>query len=251
MSILGTKEWMPHSENCISGCSNDCRYCYAKIRAIRYRQKTAENWPIMVPNKRSQKPVRYLEGGVMFPTTHDLHIEHADIWLPFLRSLLEAGNDVLIVTKAQFSAIDTICEDLVRFKDQIEFRLTIGTDDDNVAAYWELGAPTPTERLSCLRYLHNEGYKSSVSMEPLLISSPKRFIDAQIRPWISGTIWVGLMNYHKFDDAIPQERYQHALQSRQNMEDVYWSLKCNDKIRWKDSVQDLLGITQTGERVVK
>ena len=251
MSILGTKEWMPHSENCMKGCQNDCIYCYAKKRAIQYRQKTDENWHVMEPNKRLQRPIRYLDGGVMFPTTHDLHVEHADIWLPFLRSLLEAGNDVLIVTKAQFLAIKLICKELPEFKDKMEFRLTIGTDVDRVAAYWEPGAPAPAERLNCLQYLYSSGYKSSVSMEPLLISSPKRFIDAQIRPWVSGTIWVGLMNYHKFDDDIPEERYQRALQSRQNMEDVYWSLKCNDKIRWKDSVQDLLGITQTGERVVK
>jgi DNA repair photolyase len=32
----GTKEWADHNVNCIRGCSNDCRYCYAKIMAKRF-----------------------------------------------------------------------------------------------------------------------------------------------------------------------------------------------------------------------
>ena len=26
----GTREWAEHNENCIKGCRNNCRYCYAK-----------------------------------------------------------------------------------------------------------------------------------------------------------------------------------------------------------------------------
>ena len=248
MSILGTKEWMPHNENCMKGCQNDCRYCYGKLRAIRYKQKTAENWHIEVPNKRSQKPIRYLEGGVMFPTTHDLHIESSGIWMPFLRGLLEKGNDVLIVTKPQFEAVKLICEECSEYRDQIEFRLTIGTYLDDVAAYWEPGAPSPSERLQALSYIFSHGFKVSISMEPLLIGEPFQFIEKGLMPQITGNIWIGLMNYYKFDPIIEFEMHQQWVQSKVNMQRVYERLKNNPKVRWKDSVQDLLGITQTGER---
>ena len=245
--ILGTKEWMPHNENCIKGCSNDCKYCFGKLRAIRYKQKTAENWHIMEPNKRSTKPIRYLKGGVMFPTTHDLHIEHADWWMPFLRGLLEKGNDVLIVTKPQYEAVKLICDTFTEYKDKMEFRLTIGTTNPEVAAYWEPGAPSIRDRYAALVRISTLGYKVSISMEPLLIAQPKEIIDRVFMPWVTGDVWIGLMNYYKFNPAIPEEAYQMNLQSKPNMLRVYESLKDNPKIRWKDSVQDLLGITQNGE----
>lgn len=247
MTITGTKDWRPDNENCMEGCQNDCRYCYAKLMAIRYKRRTTENWHIMEPNKRSKKPIRYLEGGVMFPTTHDLHIEHAGIWMPFLRGLLEKGNDVLIVSKPEYAAIWLICRELAAFKDQIEFRFTIGTNDDRVAAYWEPGAPSPSDRLMAVAHTCTLGYKVSISMEPLLIESPKKMIDALFMDWITGTIWIGTMNHYHLDPTIPEEAYQIKVQSHDNMRRVYDSLKYNPKIRWKDSVQKLLGVPQSCE----
>lgn len=251
MSIKGTKEWMPHNENCMKGCKNDCRYCYAKLRAIRYKQKTAENWHVMEPNKRFLKPIRYLDGGVMFPTTHDLHIEHVDTWMPFLRGLLERGNGVLIVSKPQYKAIEKICTELNEFSDQIEFRFTIGTNDEDTRGFWEPNAPMIGERLGCLSLAYEEDCKTSVSMEPLLMKDPAPFIK-NFERWVTGTIWIGLMNYLKASDFSESElgwySKQCAINCKPNMLRVYESLKNNPKIRWKDSVQDLLGITQRGGR---
>lgn len=54
-------------------------------------------------------------------------------------------------------------------------------------------------------------------------------------------------NHYAFNPEIPEESRQIRIQSRENMQKVYESLKDNPQIRWKDSVQKLLGITQTGE----
>lgn len=37
-TVFGTGEWSSSSENCISGCSHNCYYCYAKAMAIRMRR---------------------------------------------------------------------------------------------------------------------------------------------------------------------------------------------------------------------
>ena len=45
--ISGTKEWSIASVNCVTGCENDCRYCYARHDALtRYggRIKSAAEW---------------------------------------------------------------------------------------------------------------------------------------------------------------------------------------------------------------
>ena len=36
----GTQEWSVKTINCCTGCSHDCRYCYAKGMAVRFKQVT-------------------------------------------------------------------------------------------------------------------------------------------------------------------------------------------------------------------
>ncbi|MFX0035186.1 MAG: hypothetical protein ACFE9I_06050 [Candidatus Hermodarchaeota archaeon] len=52
---LGTKEWADSNVNCYFGCSNNCRYCYEKKMAIRFKRKTEESWKLMEPNQKALK----------------------------------------------------------------------------------------------------------------------------------------------------------------------------------------------------
>ena len=250
----GTKEWRPNNENCIEGCSNDCKYCYGKKNAIRFGRRDSGTWKIMRPNARSKHPVKFREGGVMFPTTHDLHIIHVDWWGPFLRQLLERGNDVLIVSKPEFEAIQWICDNCKEHKHQIEFRFTIGSIDDYVLKFWEPGAPGIKERFRALTYAFDHGYKTSVSMEPLLDKDPASLITL-IRPWVSETIWIGTMNHMRQSDFTITELHWYSqmleINSKENMQKIWEANRDNKQIRWKDSVQKLLGISQTGELIKK
>ncbi len=40
----GTKEWADSNFNCILGCLNDCRYCYAKMMAHRFGRIRGNSW---------------------------------------------------------------------------------------------------------------------------------------------------------------------------------------------------------------
>jgi DNA repair photolyase len=237
----GTKEWAEANENCISGCSNNCRYCFGKQMGIQYGRETAETWPIERP--RTTARARKHKGRTMFPTTHDLHYEHVQWWGPFLKQLLELGNDVLIVSKPEQNSIRYICQTFAQYRDQIEFRFTIGTVEQDVVAYWEPGAPMPSKRVGCLSIARSHKFRTSVSMEPLLIEDPRPLIRI-MDDYITGEIWIGCMNHYKFNPEIPEESRQIEIQSRENMQRVYDSLKDNPKIRWKDSVQKLLGVPQ-------
>ncbi|MDD4417090.1 MAG: hypothetical protein PHI70_09950 [Proteiniphilum sp.] len=167
---------------------------------------------------------------------------------PFLREMLENGNDVLVVSKPEYAAIKWICDQFQVYRDKIEFRFTIGTNDDKTAAYWEPSAPSPSDRIIALLWAATAGYKCSISMEPLLIAQPKDMI-GQLMGCVTGEIWIGCMNHYPLNPAIPEEERQIQIQSQENMNNVYESLKDNPQIRWKDSVQRLLGITATGEKV--
>lgn len=43
----GTKEWADYNVNCIKGCYNNCRYCYAKMMAKRFGRSTDDTWENM------------------------------------------------------------------------------------------------------------------------------------------------------------------------------------------------------------
>jgi DNA repair photolyase len=200
----------------------------------------------MAPNKRSEKPIKFKEGGIMFPTTHDLPFKHSDWWMPFLKGLLEKGNDVLIVSKPELASIKLICDTFEDYKDKIEFRFTIGTHDDENRKYWEPGAPRMYERITALIYAYESGYKTSVSMEPLLDKRPEILI-RYIEKFVTETIWIGTMNHMSIADFQNGREMcwfeeMKRINSRENMQRIYDLLKDNPKIRWKDSVRDLLGL---------
>ena len=236
----GTKEWMPNNRNRCDGCKNNCKYCYGKLKAIRYKRRTEEDWHEMRLLKIRQS-TKKADGGIMFPTTHDLHIKHVDCWGPFLKEMLENGNDVLIVTKPEMDSISWIVQNLVQYKEQIEFRFTIGTNDSSVTDYWEPGAPKIAERCIALSFAHSVGWSTSVSMEPLLMESPEKFVSA-MSPTVTGDIWIGIMNHYPLNPEIVEEALQIKIQSRENIQKVYDSLKDNPQIRWKDSIRELLGL---------
>ena len=235
----GTYEWAPARDNCILGCSNDCRYCYAKANAVRFKRETYETWKVEHQNRNAK--AKKHRGRVMFPTSHDLHIEHVNWWGPHLRKLLELGNDVLIVTKAEQAAFGWIVVNLEEYRDQIEFRFTIGTDDSKVTDYWEPGAPKVAERCISLSLANSCRFKTSVSMEPLLMEDPAKFI-SNMDSTVSGEIWIGMMNHYALNPAIPEHSRQIRIQSKENLQKVYEATKDNPKVRYKDSMRELLGL---------
>jgi len=248
MPITGTKEWMPHGVNCIEGCFHACLYCYACGIALRFgRIKDKSEWENEKPSKNANKRITFYKGGVMFPTAHDLRIEDRDWWMPFLQGLLEKGNDVLIVSKPHLVSINLICSSFYKYKSQIEFRFTIGTLDEQVRKFWEPNAPTMEERVDALNCAYTYGFKTSISMEPLLTKYPDQVIN-EIQHLVTETIWIGCMNHMSEKnftcDTIDWYERIKEINSYDNIKRIYEQLKDNPKIRWKDSVRDLLELKE-------
>ena len=64
----GTQEWAASNVNIQDGCEHDCRYCYAKTMAIRFKRATAKSWS--TPHLRQHDvDRRYTKrvGRIMFP----------------------------------------------------------------------------------------------------------------------------------------------------------------------------------------
>jgi len=243
----GTREWADHNVNCIKGCFNNCRYCYAKLMAKRFGRCKEDTWKDMIVNNSAvEKKYGKYKGRVMFPSAHDIiDIPGVkDACLRVISKLLDAGNEVLITTKPRLSIMREICERYARDESQIQFRFTITSKDDRLLSFWEPNAPLFEERFEALQFAYKNGFKTSVSIEPFLDYDPKVLIDV-LSPYITESIWLGPMNYISSNNIPEADRhyYQDIRDNYQveHLQEIYEELKDNPIIKFKDSMINRLG----------
>ena len=234
--MLGTKDWSDKTVNFVSGCENDCRYCYAKGMAIRFKQVEEGQWSKMLVRQHDvEKKHKNYGGIVMFPSSHDITPTVLKETIVVLGNLLTAGNRVLVVSKPRLECIEKICSEFIEFKNDILFRFTIGARNNDILSFWEPGAPTFEERRAALRYAHEKGFATSVSMEPILDMDDVLDLFFELEPYVSDTIWLGKMNHIKknlkFDDQEVKRIEQG--QSQENCDLIYELLKDEAKVKFK------------------
>lgn len=244
----GTREWAVKNVNCLLGCSHDCRYCYARARALQYRRiASAAEW--RTPRLREaevRKRRRKVDGLVMFPSTHDILPEFLPQCEELLDNLLRAGNRVLVVSKPHYDCVTSLCLRFRSHRLQLLFRFTIGALNEELLAYWEPGAPTLSERVCALKQAHEAGYETSVSMEPLLEPGRVDWLIERVEPFVTETIWIGAMNRIKSrvvpgTDPAAIARIE-AGQTPEAIRAIYERWHSHPKLRWKDSYRKVLGL---------
>jgi DNA repair photolyase len=241
----GTREWSDKSINCLMGCEHDCRYCYARESALRFKQiSRSEDWPhpvIRIRDVEKQHP-KY-RGVVMFPTQHDITPRNLPECEKVLLNLLTAGNQVLIVSKPHLQCIERLCRTLAPFIKQVMFRFSIGAMSFDIHAYWEPYAPSFDERILALQHAFTHGFETSVSCEPLL--EPEHAVELfdSLKPFVTDSIWIGKMNKieQRCKDCDPAEIARiHAGQTDAAVIDIYHALKDEPLVRWKESYQEVI-----------
>lgn len=243
---LGTKEWADSNVNCYYGCSNDCRYCYAKKMAIRFKRKTKDTWKEMEPNEKMiKKGYAKRKGRVMFPTSHDITEKSLNGCLTVLEKLIDAENEVLITTKPAYDCVKAICDTFADKKHLVQFRFTITSLDNDKLQFWEAEAPSFEERLKSLKYAYQSGFKTSISIEPFLDKDPFRLVE-KIKEYVTESIWIGKMNYIKASNIPEQDKLNYKairyINSEENLEKVLKHASEYDEefLRIKDSIYNYL-----------
>lgn len=248
--VFGTHEWADKTANFIDGCKHDCKYCYSKEMAIRFKRKTPETWRDEVVRESSlSKTVRKSDNEIiMFPSSHDIHPEHLGESILFLNNLVSVGNNVLIVTKPHYTCIKKICDEFLNFKQQILFRFTIGSSSSKVLKFWEPGATNFNERIRCLKYAYSLGYETSISCEPMLDDNIVDVVE-KTRSYVTDKIWIGKANFlirrlkmNGESDPAVFKKAEELLryQSDENILLLYQSLRNDPKIKWKESIQSII-----------
>jgi DNA repair photolyase len=258
--VSGTKEWAEHNFNCFQGCSHDCVYCYARGMALRFRRvSSAAQWPKeQLRPKMLDKGWRKRRGRIMFPTTHDITPDNLRACESVLVKMLEAGNEILIVSKPHLECIKRLCKTLTPFRGKVMFRFTIGLMDERLRALWEPGAPSFGERLASLRHAYWAGFTTSVSCEPLLEPWNARKLVDRLSPFVTDSIWIGKINNlrrcvgWKLLEDHPDLLRLEEWQTDEKVREVAKGMKGLSLIKWKDSYKKVLGVkrpTKPGQDV--
>jgi len=258
---IGTRQWSNKSINFQTGCEHNCLVCYAKDMSIKYKQTTKNNWgnPRIRIKDVKKKISKWNESMVMFPSSHDITSNNINEAIIVLRKLLEADNEVLIVSKPHYDCIKQICDEFTNYKDKILFRFTIGSYNNKVLKFWEPGAPSLNERMKSLKYAFNNNYETSVSIEPMMDNKVDKVIDA-VKPYVTETIWLGKVNQmwsrlnrntDMKDELVKKAEQLEQWQSDPIILKLYDKYKNDPMIRWKDSIQKVVVRSKKVNKKVK
>jgi len=169
--------------------------------------------------------------------------------LEYLQKWLQVGNNVLIVSKPHLGCIKSLCDNLGNYKDQIVFRFTIGSPSNDVLKFWEPNAPDYEERKASLVYAFDHGFTTSVSCEPILDEDIELMV-YELLPFITDTIWLGKMNFikqrvdtkdWKKEDFDYMKKVESVIKD-EFIRDLYDDFKDNPKVKWKESIKQVLGL---------
>ena len=125
------------------------------------------------------------------------------------------------------------------------FRFTIGTTDEAIAKILEPNAPTPEERIACLKHAYESGFTTSVSAEPMLGGIRTALsIYSAVEPYATGDIWFGKLNRSPVKDRAETElevlSWIKQEQSDEKIRVLHGMLKDLDKVQWKGSIQKVM-----------
>lgn len=244
----GVYEWARYSYNIGTGCSNDCRYCYAREVSTRFANRTGGTTWSQEQAKPSKANIHEAVNDiVMFPSMHDISENYLPTYLETLGNLLNAGNPVLIVTKPRINCIRAICERFPQYRDNMLFRMTITSLNEQLSQFWEPGAPLPEERVAALRYAYEAGFNTSVSVEPMLDTMANVVtLYHTLSPYLTLNIWLGKMNdiESRVDMSNPEVvAAVDSITRNQTDENIRWlyeQLHDQPMVEWKDSVKLVL-----------
>ena len=269
-----------HTVNFCTGCSHDCRYCYAKGMAIQYNRLTADEWPIEKIRDHDvvRKQKRY-DGRVMTPSSHDITPGNLQAGITVIGKLLDAGNHILIVSKPHLDCIRVICDAFYDYRElfdvndsecrqdresldgdcdlfevdengqrhyRLTFRFSIGACDDRLLSFWEPGAPSYSERKAALKLAYDRGFQTGISIEPMIDATNIDVLIADVSPYVTDSIWIGKMNHIGRFGKNAGRSLRKAIQDIKHgqtdsmIRSIYQRHRNNPLIRWKDSIRKVI-----------
>lgn len=199
-------EYGDYTINHIQGCAHGCKFpCYAMMMAKRFgKAKTYEEWcePKLAENaldildKEIPKLKDKIESVQLCFSTDPFmygYDEVSEMSISIIKKLNTAGIKCTVLTKGILPA------ELANLSPENEIGITLVSLDETFRREMEPNAAPYQERIEALRFLHNAGCKTWVSIEPY---PTPNFIDQDLNAILEAIgfcdkIIFGRLNYNK------------------------------------------------------
>jgi len=193
-ALVSKVDWATYKFNFEIGCIHDCKYCYAKQMNKRYKWIPKWTQPQLKNPATLRKQITKLheapEGTVFFQDIGDAFQNHPQIFSAckyWLSKVLRTKHTILILTK---SPLVKQCVGMLQKHENAWVGFTI-TSLKHIPE-WEPNAPPNPERVHAVKFLHDAGLKTFVSIEPWIknVTNPIEIISALIDYvdwWIIGS----------------------------------------------------------------
>ena len=241
-------EYAKYACNFYVGCSNDCDYCYCKRGLLGHAM--GKPTPILKKCFDGHSPygvfVRELHEHIVQLRKHGLFFSFTtDPLLPETQDLTNAavlyavnqGVPCKILTKrADFKVLDSFYP----FQHLIAYGFTL-TGMDSM----ELHASTNMERISTMRYLHDRGFKTFASIEPVIrLDSSLTMVYETLGA--CDLYKIGLLTGKR--NYTPEEVSRFVRDVNCLIDTHNYRREMQVKVYWKDSVLEFLRMERTDKK---
>lgn len=242
-------EYAKYACNFYVGCSNDCDYCYCKRGVLGHTMggttptlkkcfKNEEHAFEVFKKELLANLYELRKHGIFFTFTSDPMIETTRS-LTIQAVNIAALNDVpckILTKRADFILklpdIWFYPNPNSLYKKNLAFGFTLTGHDE-----LERGASTNAERIVCMRNLHNAGFKTFASIEPIIdLKSSYEMINQTLG--FCDLYKIGLMSGKR--NYTKQEVMDFMSDANRVILDGTFKLNKRIKVYWKDSVLDYI-----------
>lgn len=203
------REYSPLALNYYQGCTHKCAYCYVP----RINERFGRHYEECKPNldlkalEASAKKYQGCEKQILLSFTGDPYCGvEPETTTRVLEVLKKYNHKVAILTKGGKRVLRDL--DLIKsFGDRIKIGATLTFYDTDVSRKWESGAADPKERIEVLRTLHEEGVKTWVSFEPVIIPTDSLKLLKEVSTFVDSVKIGKINNYQGLDKTIDWGRF--------------------------------------------
>ena len=105
-NLFGDKEWAKYKMNFITGCANQCKYCFSCAFSYRVVRVSPGNWKLEIIRKHDLNcKMKKYDGTIMIPASHDISVESLEVFVNELRRVLEVGTVVSFIPKPNLKVL--------------------------------------------------------------------------------------------------------------------------------------------------
>lgn len=235
-------EYAKYACNFYVGCSNDCEYCYCKRGLLGHAMGAPKAtlkkcfdghspYGVFV-RELHENIVQHRKYGIFFSfTTDPLLPETQDLTNDAVLYAVHLGVPCKILTKrADFKVLDSF----YYYQHLIAYGFTLTGHDE-----LEPGASTNAERIEAMRKLHEMGFKTFASIEPVIDLWESEYMIKQTLG-ICDLYKIGLLSGKKSYTRFGINGFVDIVNN--NIMNYSYQHHVDIKVYWKDSVLDYIGM---------